>query len=45
MYYGLKDSDVERLHIAGLALSTVSFLATCVSGYWLVRMRRSFRHE
>lgn len=45
IYYGLDDNDVEILHVLGLVVSSVSFFATCISGYWLVRMRRSFRHE
>lgn len=45
LYYGLEKSKVKTMHIVGLALSSVSFLATCISVYWLVRMRRSFRHE
>lgn len=45
MYNGLNESDIETLHVVGLILSSISFLATCISGYWLVRMRRNFRHE
>lgn len=45
VYVGLRDSDIETLHVLGLTLSSISLLATCLSSYWLVRMRRSFRHE
>ncbi|KAJ4387106.1 G protein-coupled receptor gpr1 [Gnomoniopsis smithogilvyi] len=45
MYVGLRDSDIEILHIISLTISSISFAATCLSGYWLVRMRRSFRHD
>lgn len=45
MYSGLTDLNIEHLHILGLCLSSISFLASVTSLYWLVRMRRSFRHE
>lgn len=45
MYLGLRERDINILHVLGLTLSSISFMATCLSGYWLMRMRRGFRHE
>lgn len=45
MYVGLTAQEIENLHIIGLCFSSLSFLASVTSLYWLVRMRRSFRHE
>lgn len=38
-------SAVRNLKIISLVLSSISLLAGSLSMYWLVRMRRSFRHE
>lgn len=45
MYVGLTVQEIKNLRIIGLCFSTISFLASVTSVYWLVRMRRSFRHE
>lgn len=38
-------SAARNLKIISLVLSSISLLAGSLSMYWLVRMRRSFRHE
>jgi hypothetical protein len=42
------EPSAERVFVlqcVSLAVSTTSLLATMVSFYWFVRMRRTFRHE
>lgn len=41
----LEWSAARNLKIVSLVLSSLSLLAGALSMYWLVRMRRSFRHE
>lgn len=38
-------SQARNLKIISMVFSSVSLLAGSLSMYWLVRMRRSFRHE
>lgn len=45
MFLGLNDKDIRHLHTIALCVTPISFLASVASLYWLVRMRRSFRHE
>lgn len=45
MFVGLSDVDIIHIHTIALCVTLISFLASVVSLYLLVRMRRSFRHE
>lgn len=38
-------SEARNLKIISVVFSSISLLAGSLSMYWLVRMRRSFRHE
>ena len=47
MYEDLNYSDHQDhvLRLLAVASSSISLVTAVVTGYWFVRMRRSFRHQ